>query len=180
MRYLTNSLFAALLLLSAGSARADVLKITLDSPTLTAQPGQTVSFIGTLSNLDPSNAYDLNSCGVTLAGQFTTDCIDPLFTYFPPSLDPLQTIPPPGSPLLTVTINLPYTGTFGPQIGTLDILGGPSSNDPNFMDQNLLGSLNFTVNVVTPEPSAGSLVTLGLGFLALWRIRIARRTCRCR
>lgn len=180
MRGLTNTLLTAFFLICAGSARADVLMITLDSPTPTAQPGQTVSFIGTLSNLDPSNAYDLNSCGVTLAGQFTADCIDPLFNYFPSSLDRLQTIPPPGSPLFTLTVNLPYTGTFGPQSGTLDILGGPSSNDPNFMDQNLLGSVNFTVNVVTPEPSAGSLVALGLGFLALWRILIAMRTCRCR
>ena len=67
--------------------------------------------------------------------------------------------------MFTVTGNLPYTVAFGPQTGIFQVLGGPSSNDPNFGDQNVLGSASFTVDVEAPEPSAGFSHGLGLGVL---------------
>jgi hypothetical protein len=74
--------------------------------------------------------------------------------------------------LFSVTLNMPYVGSWGPQMGTYDVLGvveGPAGYDG--ATQNLLGESVFTVNVV-PEPrSTWPLLIAGCGTWIGWRRR---------
>ncbi len=73
MTTLRNLLFTATLCVFSGaSARAGILSLDFDLNTLTALPGQTVTARGTVTNLTASTV-DINSCSVTLPGEFTTD-----------------------------------------------------------------------------------------------------------
>jgi hypothetical protein len=168
MRHRIQFSLLSLSLLFLGVAHAGVVQITLDSDTQSAFPGDTLTFTGTLANLDTGIAYNLNSCDVSLGGQFSTDCIFSFLLYAPFSLDPAQTYPltPPGFPMFTVTVNIPYTDPPGPQTGFFDVLGNSDGSENNF----ILGSTNFTVNVLAPEPAAVLLAGLGLAGL-VWRSR---------
>ena len=67
---------AALAILPGAAARADSIAINFMPSILSAAPGQTVTFSGTITNLENATV-DLNSCDVNLAGPFTTDsCVD--------------------------------------------------------------------------------------------------------
>jgi hypothetical protein len=149
---------AALSILPGAAARADSLSITFDPSILTAQPGQTVTFSGTITNLE-SVTVDLNGCDVNIPGQFTSDCS--LFLGNAPFfLAPLET-----SflfDMFTVTVDQPYTGSLGLQPpGVFTVLGGlePPGGGYDGSTQNLLGQAQFAV-IVTPEP--GTAVLLGL------------------
>jgi hypothetical protein len=155
---------AAIGFLHGATARADTLAINFIPSTLTAAPGQTVTFSGTVTNL--ANAtIDLNSCDLNLPGQFTTDsCVDFLF-FAPLSLGPLETSAP--FDMFTVTVNQPFTGPLGLQPpGTFTVLGGLDTDS-----QDVLGQATFAV-VVTPEP--GTFVLLGLALMMAFALR--RRT----
>jgi len=146
---------AAFAILPGATARADSIAINLMPSILSAAPGQTVTFSGTITNL--ANAtVDLNSCDVNLAGPFTTDsCVDFLF-FAPLFLGPLETSAP--FDMFTVTVDQPFTGSSGlPYPGNFTVLGGPDGDA-----QNVLGQATFAV-VATPEP--GTLVLLGLALL---------------
>ena len=90
MTHLRNLLLtvAALSILPGAIARADSLSVTLDPSILSAQPGQTITFSGTITNLESFAVY-LNSCDVNIPGQFTSDCSP--FYNLPLSLDPFET-----------------------------------------------------------------------------------------
>jgi hypothetical protein len=67
--------------------------MAFDHSILSAAPGQTVTFRGTITNLENA-IVDLNSCDVNLTGPFTTDsCIDFLL-FAPLFLGPLETSAP--------------------------------------------------------------------------------------
>jgi len=126
-----------------------------------------------LGNNDLSTV-DLNDISVTLDGMFLTD-VTPFFSG-PLTIDPGgQTV---DFGLVLVTVLTPYTDPIGPHTGTITILGGvegPGGYDPTTQD--ILGSANFTVNVVeTPEPaSAGlSLAAIALVFLLLRGVHALR------
>ena len=152
-------LTVAALAILPGATHAASVSITFDFPILSAQPGETVTFRGTITNLESVNV-DLNSCGLTLGGQFTTDnCA--LFFAGPLFLLPNETSDP--FDMFTVTVNLPYTDPFGLQPpGTFTVLGGLEINsvyDGN--TQNILGEAPLEMNVV-PEPGTAALLCLAL------------------
>jgi hypothetical protein len=172
--------FPLLLLAGVSTARASVL-LTLQTPNQTAVPGQTLTFLGNISNLY-SAPVDLNQIAITLNGPFSIET-----SMFFDANAPLSVAAQPGStgmyPWFTVTVNNPYPDALGIVTGTVSILGGvqgPGGYDPNTQD--LLGSVGFSVNVTAaaptppptppvageiPEPSTWALFSAG-GALLWW------------
>jgi hypothetical protein len=165
----------ALLLVSSHVWASDVF-VQLDSPTLTAGPGDTITFSGVIVNNDDF-VIDLNSIDISLNGMFTTDN-SPFF------LGPLSIDAPPGTTqtvdfqLFSVTVNDPYTDPDGIQAGTVTILGNVETNGmPDYSVQNPLGSAAFNVDVsAAPEPSSFAMMLASLAGATLisWRRRTRR------
>ena len=63
--------------------------------------------------------------------------------------------------------------TLGLKSGTFNILGGPGANDSA-----VIGTAQFQVNVVAPEPASGISMAIGLGALAIsaMRARLKRKS----
>jgi hypothetical protein len=159
-------IIAALTVLPATPARADSLSIAFDHSILSAAPGQTVTFRGTITNL--GNAIvDLNSCDVNLAGPFTTDsCVDFLL-FAPLFLGPLETSAP--FDMFSVTVDQRFTGPFGLQSpGIFTVFGGPNGDAMNVLVQANVGV------IVTPEPRTAAL--LGLAITMTLALRRRRRS----
>jgi PEP-CTERM motif len=158
---MTNLHFAILALVAGATAQAASISVSYDFPTLTARPGQTVTFRGTVTNLE-AVVVDLNGCSVNMPGAFTTDNCGLFFTNAPLSLNPHETSFE--FDMFTVTPNQPYSGPFGLQpAGIFTVIGaleGPGGTSP---DTNL-GSANFQVSVV-PEPGTAALLLLALGVI---------------
>jgi hypothetical protein len=168
---LAGTALILILALSPVAARADIVTLTLDNPVLTVSPGDTVTFLATVS------APDTNSAAVYLNG----DTIDPgaspftasdsdFFNNFPFFLNPGDSF---DGALFTVTLNpdaavgTDYSGTF--------ILEGGSDGSA----QDTLASPNFTIDAVavTPEPSYLLAVGAGLAAVLAWRKRKQRGVC---
>jgi hypothetical protein len=149
-------------------ALADVVQITLDSPQITAVPGQTITFRGVISNND-FFTVDLNDISVSLNGMFTENLTPFLSGPFTIAAStPLMTSKTPDFDFFEVTVDVPYTDPFGVKSGTLTILG--NVEDMGGYDQNIqnpLGSITFSLNVVqpVPEPSTLALVLTGTALL---------------
>lgn len=160
---------ASLALLTGIAAQGANITIAFVSPILNAAPGQTVTFRGTLTNLG-GVTVDLNGCGITLPGQFTSNCAGPFLTNSPLSLLPNQTSL--AFDMFTVRANAPYTGLSGLQpAGIFTVKGGVEIGgvyDSN--TQNILGQQNFAINVV-PEPCSAVLVGLVLPAVFAFRRR---------
>jgi hypothetical protein len=168
--------FLAASVLFAATAWADDVLITLDSDTLTALPGQTVTFSGSIFNED-SSTVDLNGIDVTLNGMLFQIDLTPFF-FGPPTVgasNPPFDTDTGDFQLFSVTVDDPYDAAYGVESGSVTILGGVEVGnvyDPT--QQNPLGSTKFNVDVdvvVTPEPSTLALMLTavfgGLGFAAL-------------
>ena len=160
-------------ILFAATACAEDVVITLDDDTLTAMPGQTVTFSGTLFNED-SSTVDLNGIDVTLNGMLFQIDLTPFF-FGPPTVrasNPPFDTDTGDFQLFSVTVDDPYDAAYGVESGSVTILGGEEVGgvyDP--ASQNPLGSTTFHVDVVTPEPSTIALLLTalfaGLGFAML-------------
>jgi hypothetical protein len=170
-----TSLILAALLLFAECSFANTVILTLDTPSVTAVPGDSFVITGILTNTAPSTV-DLNFISFTLDGMFQTD-ITPFFNG-PLTIDPSGQSVDFG--LVQFTVLSPYTDPPGIHTGTITILGGiegPGGYDANI--QNVLGSADFQVNVqapvVAPEPASASLCAAATTLLFLLRRRASRR-----
>ena len=155
---MTNLHIAILALAAGATAQAASISVSYDFPTLSARPGQTVTFRGTVTNLE-SVVVDLNGCSVNLTGAFTTDNCALFFFNAPLSLNPHETSFE--FDMFTVTPNLPYSGSFGAQAGIFTVIGGLEGPGGVSPDTNL-GVSTFQVTVV-PEPGTAALLLLALG-----------------
>jgi hypothetical protein len=172
MRTTIGLLFA--LLLTAVPGRAESVQILLDSPTLTAGPGDTVTFSGILVN-DTAFVIDLNSIDITLNGMFTVD-ETPFF------LGPFSIDAPPGVTqtddfqLFSVSVDTPYTDLPGIQTGTVTILGNVETDGtPDMSVLDPLGSATFNVDVTNsasaPEPATFAMMLAALAGAGAIRFR---------
>jgi hypothetical protein len=156
-----GTLFAAVLL-TASTAGAMPITLTFDSSLLFGQPGTTVTFVGTVTDVGNTPTF-LNADNVTVAPPLLPDDL-PFFTNFPALLLPSQVVK---APILNVGI--PLTTTAGLYSGTLQLLGGIS---PVF--DNVLATQSFAVQVqpatpqAVPEPITAVLL-LGGGTIAALR-----------
>lgn len=162
MKYLRLWLAASLLLLMPAFAHAQ-LTLTFDTPNQSGQPGDTLTFAGTLTNTSASLLF-FSGDSFTLGG---TDLVlddSPFFLEGPLSLEAGEVFT---GPLFTVQIGPSTPSQFAP--GTFTILGGLNEGD-----QNELATSSFSVSVTAPEPSSGLLV-LGTTLTAAFALRRRKR-----
>lgn len=155
MKLKIGTLIAAVLLI-ANTASAMPITLTLGSSLLFAQPGTTVTFVGTVTDIGNSPTF-LNGDNVTVAPPLLPDDL-PFFLNFPAILGPLQVVT---APILTVSI--PLTATGGLYSGSIELLGGTT---PVSLDT--LATQTFAVQVqAVPEPITASLLLCGGAVAAL-------------
>lgn len=155
----TFFLIAAGCFAAAAVAEGASVDFALTSSLLQAQPGQTVTFFGSLANTGLSDAY-IN--GDTFTSTLPVDDL-PFILLVPPVLSAGQTY---NGALFDVQVP---TGTApGLYTGSFDVLGGDSA-----ADFNVLAVSTFGVQV-TPEPSGLGLLFIGLGGVAFVRWKHVR------
>jgi hypothetical protein len=159
---MTKTWFSILFLVSlaCGSASADTITITLDSPTLSGSAGDVLLFDGILTNTGTDTVF-LNTDNLNLAG-FPLSSLDgsPFFN------EPVSLGGGGGTSdmeLFDITIPDPFTP--GSYDGTFQVLGGVDGSA-----QDILGTADFAVQVLGPTsgvPEPRSVVLLGAAFLGL-------------
>lgn len=166
----TNILALSALLLTSLPAVAEQITITLDTPTVNAQPGQTVQLTAQLVN-NSGFTIDLNGIVLNMFGQFTVDT-NPFFTG-PATIGPNQTLQL--FPLANITVADPFTDPLGIYLGTITLQGGaegPGGYDPS--SQDILGQSTVAFNVDAagvPEPASLGLCLAGVTGILLARHR---------
>jgi len=147
----------AAVLLTASTAGAMPITLTFDSSLLFGQPGTTVTFVGTVTDVGNTPTF-LNADNFVVAPPLVADDT-PFFNNFPAILLPLQSV---RAPILNVGI--PLTAPGGLYTGTLQLLGGPTP-----IAENILATQTFAVQVqAVPEPITAVLVLSG-GIVAALR-----------
>jgi hypothetical protein len=162
MKLKIGTLIAMVVLLVANTASAMPITLTLGSSLLFGQPGTTVTFVGTVTDVGNSPTF-LNSDNVTVAPPLLPDD-SAFFSNFPAILNPLQVVT---APILSVGI--PLTANVGLYSGSLELLGGTT---PASLDT--LATQTFAVQVQAaapqpvPEPVTAVLLLCG-GMVAALR-----------
>jgi hypothetical protein len=161
----TLRLMALGLLLACPALARAQLDFTLNLAVQFGQPGDTLTFAGTLTNTGATELF-LNGDDFTLNGDGLTLDDTPFLTGAPLSLDANQSFT---GPIFTVAID--PDAPFQSAQGSFSILGGATDSA-----QDTLATQTFTVGVV-PEPGALALLmgNIVMGGLALGaRIRRQR------
>lgn len=160
------------LLVGAATSSAASLTLNLDTVSLSALPGETLFFSGSITSTFLATV-DLNAINLNLGGDFLVDS-SPFF------LGPL-TVSAGGTTvnftLFQVTVNDPFTVPYGLYTGTISLLGGVEVNDvydPNILDP--LGDATFSIEVqdpstAVPEPAFGPMVLAVTAGLVAYRRR---------
>ena len=159
-------LLVASLLLFANSALALPITFSLSSSLLLAEPGQTVTFTGTISEIGGIPTY-LN--GDAFTSPLPLDD-SPFLLNFPLVLPALRSVT---APVFRVTV--PIGAAPGLYVGTFSILGGSSPTT-----NNVLASQSFAVQAnpaqqPIPEPATATLLIVGATLAGALRARRRRR-----
>jgi hypothetical protein len=167
MKKLTTTLVLLAALIAAGNLAQAAVTLTLSDPNPGATPGSVVPFLATAFNTD-SDEVNLNAISINVDTPLTIDDSPFLSNWF--SIAGLSFFD--ASPQLLFEVTVPGGTLAGLYTGSVTLLGGP-----DFSDQNILGSAEFTVNVSTssndvPEPGTLGLILAPLA-LAIWRMRRA-------
>jgi len=152
MQMLTR--LATILAMTAATASAGLI-MTFDANTLYGEPGDTLTFRAAFAN-DGSERIYLGTDSILFNGTGFT--VVDLFGNSPIYLDPGQTFP--SVDILQITLDNPFTGNWGANLGKYQISGGPIPD----VSQDLLASPTFDVEAV-PEPSTAYLWAPALGGL---------------
>jgi hypothetical protein len=160
MRLLLGLLLTMVTVVAA--ARADLI-FTLDSPTFSGAPGNSVAITGTLLNPDPNPVSLTDFSGLLTSPDLDFDLTD-FFTVVPSVLNNGDSY---AGPIVAVVIDpLAQSGNF---FGSITLQGGA---DSNAFDDLATQNFEFSVSSV-PEPSA--LIILIPGVLAIITARFRRR-----
>lgn len=156
--------------IGALAARADII-VTLDNPNQTGNPGQTLSFYGTISNnsadTDPADAIYLNMDNVFLG------LTSPSYTW----IDDLANTPvdlaggqsSADIDLFDIALTNPQSDPFGTYGGTYTLLGGADGGADTAQDS--LAQAGFSVTTAAPEP--GTFASLSC--VLLFAVAVKRR-----
>ncbi len=158
---------ASLTMFLAPASQAGTIAITLENSTLTAAPGETVIFEGVLTNTSGADVF-LNSCNVNPPANTFGDCGAGLFFDNAPFTLGAGEVSGPYA-LFSVTVDPNYSGPYGLQSGSFDVIGGLASDS-----EVTLGSQVFQVDVV-PEPGTAALLGLALPAVFVLRRRAVHR-----
>jgi hypothetical protein len=161
---MTMRLFGLLAALCVANTCLAQITLSLMPNTLSAAPGATVTFAGTISNASPTDTVFLNG----LAGSFSSPNLQvdaPSFlSYAPISLAPNTSYT--GNLFDVLVAGLTGAGTYS---GSVQLTGG--LNDTAQSPLTTFQSIFVNVGAAVPEP--GSLCLLGLGgALLLLRRRV--------
>jgi hypothetical protein len=129
--------------------------------TLTGNPGDMISFSGTLLN-NTSNTVFINSDSFTFAIAGAADDT-PFLNHAPSSLGPNAS----STPFMFLTVTIPNGQAAGIYDGSFTVLGGADGAAQNNLGS---GAFHLTVDVVTPEPSTISLLAIGVAVLLCRRV----------
>ncbi len=164
LRY-ARVLFLALacLLLAGSAATADSLSIDLLAPYQTGVPGDVVVFDATVTNNPDATVY-LNGDFTYVDSPLILDD-SPYFNDYPLTLAP-------GEPYTGVLFNvdIPLGTPAGLYTGYFQITGGTDSSS-----EDVLGTADFDVATMAPEPSSLLLILTGIAGLTATRRYRQRR-----
>jgi len=154
----------ALTVLAVAGARADI-NITFDDPNQTGTAGQTLNFLGTITNNDATPIF-LNGDSLTF-GLSDATVSDNFFTNVPISLAAGASSG--HIDLFDVTLANPETNPLGIYKGTYGLLGGIDGGASDNLAQ-----ASFSVTV-TPEPEYFALLGIGMVLMGWLHRRRASR-----
>ena len=149
-----------LALTSVGAFAAPLNLNFMFNGTPSGAAGSTVTLNGTATNLSGSTLF-LNADSFTLSPSIASLNDNLFFSNWPLSL--------PNNGTFTgniFTVVIASNATPGLKLGTFNILGGPTAGDSA-----VIGTAQFQVTVVTPEPASGISMALGLGAMAIFAMR---------
>lgn len=165
---LTISMFLLALLVLVPLASADTIDLTLANPVQTGAAGDTLNFTATVAAFADKEGTGVYLVGdsANVSGTLTIDDT-PFLLNFPFYMEAGDSITD-----LLFTVTLPADVAAGVYTGTFSILGGLDSSD-----QNILSSVDFTVNVAgtSPVPEPGTWVLMITGAAALALVGYSRR-----
>lgn len=158
MRALIPILFALASAAYAGPMMSPPLGVNLDITPLVGYPGETLTFSGTLTDNTGSTLF-INSDSLSFEINGAADDL-PFKSNAPISIDAGDT----SADFGMFEVNIPGGQAIGPYTGLFTVLGGTDGTQLNN-----LGSAQFEVDVMTPEPAYYLLVACALAFMMVRR-----------
>lgn len=169
MKTILGLLTAVMLAAVPGSAS---ILVTLNNPSQSGLPGDTLTFTGSIENNGDSE-ISLNADTLNFSGDLTNfTVIDNFFANVPFSIAAGETAF--GIDLFEIRISPSFAAAFSAWPGSYELIGGI-----DFDAQDALGPVSFTVHVNEPQPTASDApepATWGLAAIALAFVLFRKRS----
>ena len=171
-RYFLSISYIAYLVILAGAAQASIIQVDLTASSQSGNPGDTLAFFATITNLSTTDTIYFNGASATAASSSLSIDISPYLIFAPISLAPEQT----SSPFEFVDVTIDPAAAPGAYNGSIvSVLGGADGGTSTLFDDLADPSFDVFVNDTTtaaPEPATGWLIS---GAICLMAAGIDRR-----